>query len=72
MLKGRNITGIIVSITYCLVLYEILLRAPEGESPNHPLWHYMMIPIGAIVICFIFDHIIKFDFFKNAKDSNEK
>ncbi|WP_422660951.1 hypothetical protein ACK8P5_10875 [Paenibacillus sp. EC2-1] len=65
--RTRNITGIIVAIIYCIVLFEILIDAPPGEAPNNPPWVYPMIPIGAIAITSLFDYVIKFDFFKRKK-----
>lgn len=65
--RNRNITGIIVAIIYCIVLYEILIDAPPGEAPNNPFWVYSMIPLGAIAITPLFDYVIKFDFFKRKK-----
>ncbi|WP_244965890.1 hypothetical protein [Paenibacillus alvei] len=47
-----------------------LIDAPPGEAPNHPLWVYSMIPLGAVVITSLFDYVIKFDlfdFFKKKK-----
>ena len=64
MLKGKNITGRLIAVVYCLVMFELLIRAPEGEAPNHPLGYYTMIPLGAIIIYSIFDKFVKFDFFK--------
>ncbi|MCQ4085430.1 hypothetical protein [Saccharibacillus sp. JS10] len=62
--KPRNITGIIVAVLYCFVLYAILIQAPEGESPVNPPWAYAMIPLGATAITLLFDYVIKFDFFR--------
>lgn len=64
MLKGRNITGIIVATIYCLIMFEILLRSQQDGVVHLPAWYYTIIPIGASIICFIFDKFIKFDFFK--------
>lgn len=66
-MKNRNITGIVVAVIYCLVLYGILIDAPPGEAPNNPPWAYAMIPLGAVVITSLFDYVIKFDFFKKKK-----
>ncbi|RED36574.1 hypothetical protein [Paenibacillus sp. VMFN-D1] len=63
-MKNRNVTGIVVAIIYCIVLYGILIEAPPGEVPNHPPWAYLMIPLGAIAITALFDFVIKYDFFK--------
>lgn len=65
--RNRNITGIILAIIYCIVLFEILTDAPPGEVPNNPPWAYPMIPLGAIAITSLFDYVIKFDFFKRKK-----
>ncbi|MFC7677738.1 hypothetical protein [Paenibacillus sp. GCM10028914] len=65
--KDRNITGIILAVIYCVVLYEFLIDAPPGEAPNNPPWAYAMIPLGAVVITTLFDYVIKFDFFKKRK-----
>jgi hypothetical protein len=66
-MKNRNITGIVLAVIYCIVLFEILTDAPPGEAPNNPLWVYAMIPLGAVVIISLFDYVIKFDFFKKKK-----
>ncbi|WP_339299808.1 hypothetical protein MKY92_06645 [Paenibacillus sp. FSL R5-0623] len=66
-MKNRNITGIIVAIIYCVVLYVFLTDAPPGEAPNNPFWIYLLIPIGAIVITSLFDYVDKFDFFRKRK-----
>ncbi|GAB6987996.1 hypothetical protein [Paenibacillus pini] len=66
-MKNRNVTGLIVALIYCFGLYAILMDAPEGEAPNHPLWVYTLIPLGATVISFLFERVIKFDFFKKKK-----
>ncbi|GAK42821.1 hypothetical protein PUW24_19630 [Paenibacillus urinalis] len=71
MRKDRNITGIVLALIYCFVLYTILTDAPTGEAPNNPLWAYSLIPIGAVVITSLFDYVIKFDLFKK-KFKNEK
>jgi hypothetical protein len=55
-MKNRNVTGIVLAIIYCIVLFVILTDAPPGEAPNNPLWVYSMIPLGAIVITFLFDY----------------
>jgi hypothetical protein len=67
-MKNRNITGIVLAIIYCIVLYFILTDSPPGEAPNNPVWVYLFIPIGAIVITSLFDYVIKFDFFRKKKD----
>lgn len=66
-MKNRNITGIVVAVIYCIVLYMILTDAPQGESPNNPFWVYSLLPLGALVITFLFDHVIKFDIFRKKK-----
>ncbi|OAB42305.1 hypothetical protein [Paenibacillus glacialis] len=69
-MKKRNVTGIVLAVIYCIVLFEILIDAPPGEAPNNPLWAYAMIPLGAVVITSLFDYVIKFDlfdFFKKKK-----
>jgi hypothetical protein len=66
-MKNRNVTGIVLAVIYCVVLFEILTDAPPGEAPNNPRWVYAMIPLGAIVITSLFDYVIKFDFFKKKK-----
>ncbi|OAX48424.1 hypothetical protein [Paenibacillus sp. AD87] len=71
-MKNRNITGIVVAIIYCVVLYVFLTDAPPGEAPNNPFWVYLMIPIGSIVITSLFDYVIKFDFFRKKKSSRKK
>lgn len=70
-MKNRNVTGIVLAIIYCFVLFEILTDAPPGETPNNPLWVYSMIPLGAVVITLLFDYVIKFDFFKKKKSKKE-
>lgn len=64
MLKGKNITGRLIAVMYCLVMFELLVRAPEGQVAHHPMWYYSMIPLGAVIIYTIFDKFVKFDFFK--------
>ncbi|WDH84904.1 hypothetical protein [Paenibacillus urinalis] len=64
MRKDRNITGSVLALIYCFVLYTILTDALPGEAPNNPLWVYSLIPIGAVVITSLFDYVVKFDFFK--------
>lgn len=66
-MKNRNITGIVVAIIYCVVLYVFLTDSPSGEAPNNPLWVYLLIPLGSIVITSFFDYVIKFDFFRKKK-----
>lgn len=66
-MKKRNITGILVAVIYCVVLFEILTNAPPGEAPNNPFWVYSMIPLGAVIITSLFDYVIKFDFFRRKK-----
>ncbi|KOY17184.1 hypothetical protein [Paenibacillus xylanivorans] len=66
-MKNRNVTGIVLAVIYCVVLFEILTDAPPGEAPNNPPWVYAMIPLGAVVITSLFDYVIKFDFFKKKK-----
>lgn len=66
--KGRNVTGIVLAVIYCVVLFEILIDAPPGEAPNNPPWAYAMIPLGAVALTFLFDYVIKFDFFKKKKE----
>ncbi|MBP2000017.1 hypothetical protein J2Z69_001036 [Paenibacillus shirakamiensis] len=66
-MKNRNITGTVLSLIYCFVLYAILSDAPPGKLPEHPLWVDTMIPFGATVITFLFNYVIKFDFFKKKK-----
>ncbi|EJW19748.1 hypothetical protein PAV_1c07340 [Paenibacillus alvei DSM 29] len=73
-MKNRNVTGIVLAIIYCIVLFVILTDAPPGEAPNNPLWVYSMIPLGAVVITFLFDYVIKFDlfdFFRKRKNEKE-
>ncbi|MCY9705045.1 hypothetical protein M5X00_06765 [Paenibacillus alvei] len=70
--KDRNVTGIVLAVIYCFVLFEILIDAPPGEAPNHPLWVYSMIPLGAVVITSLFDYVIKFDLFDFFKKRNRK
>lgn len=65
--KDRNVTGIVLAVIYCFVLFAILIDAPPGEAPNNPPWAYAMIPLGAVAITLLFDHVIKFDFFKKKK-----
>ncbi|GIO51976.1 hypothetical protein [Paenibacillus cineris] len=66
-MKNRNLTGVVLAIIYCFVLYGILIEAPPGEVPNHPPWAYLMIPLGAIAITALFDFVIKYDFFKKKE-----
>ncbi|WP_256992702.1 hypothetical protein [Paenibacillus sp. SSG-1] len=66
--KHRNVTGVVLAIIYCFVLYGILIEAPPGEVPNHPPWAYLMIPLGAIAITALFDFVIKYDFFKKRNE----
>ncbi|AVV58494.1 hypothetical protein PVOR_16819 [Paenibacillus vortex V453] len=68
--KNRNVTGIVLAVIYCIVLFEILIDAPPGEAPNNPPWAYAIIPLGVVVITSLFDYVIKFDlfdFFKKKK-----
>ncbi|MDH6671051.1 hypothetical protein M2277_001701 [Paenibacillus sp. LBL] len=68
--KNRNVTGIVLAVIYCIVLFEILIDAPPGEAPNNPPWEYAIIPLGVVVITSLFDYVIKFDlfdFFKKKK-----
>ncbi|OXL87580.1 hypothetical protein BCV73_00550 [Paenibacillus sp. SSG-1] len=67
-MKHRNVTGVVLAIIYCFVLYGILIEAPPGEVPNHPPWAYLMIPLGAIAITALFDFVIKYDFFKKRNE----
>lgn len=62
--KEKNVTGIMLALLYCVVTYFILMETPNGEPPNHPIWLYSIIPIGATLIRFLFDYVIKFDFFR--------
>ncbi|MGG3281069.1 hypothetical protein [Paenibacillus solani] len=71
-MKKRNITGIVVAMIYCVVLFEILTDAPPGEAPNNPFWVYSMIPLGAVVITSLFDYVIKFDFFRRKKRNKKR
>lgn len=66
-MKNRNITGIVVAIIYCVVLFEILIDAPPGKAPINPPWTYAMFPLGVVVITSLFDYVIKFDFFRKKK-----
>ncbi|OME92321.1 MULTISPECIES: hypothetical protein [Paenibacillus] len=66
--KDRNVTGIVLAVIYCVVLFEILIDAPPGEAPNNPPWSYAMFPLGVVVITSLFDYVIKFDFFKKMKE----
>ncbi len=66
-MKNRNITGIVVAIIYCIILYVFLTDSAPGEAPNNPLWVYILIPLGAVVITSLFDYVIKFDFFRKKK-----
>lgn len=68
--KDRNVTGILLAVIYCVVLFEILIDAPPGEAPNNPPWAYAIIPLGAVVITSLFDFVIKFDFFKKKEKVN--
>ncbi|SCY05654.1 hypothetical protein SAMN05720606_102202 [Paenibacillus polysaccharolyticus] len=66
-MKNRNITGIVVAIIYCIVLFIFLTDSPSGEAPNNPRWIYLLLPLGAIAITSLFDYVIKFDFFRVKK-----
>jgi hypothetical protein len=66
-MKNRNITGIVVAVIYCVVLYVFLTDAPPGEAPNNPFWVYSLFPLGVVVITSLFDYVIKFDFFRKKK-----
>ncbi|MDK8180070.1 hypothetical protein [Paenibacillus sp. UMB4589-SE434] len=66
--KDRNVTGIVLAVIYCFVLFAILIDAPPGEAPSNPPWAYAMIPLGAVLITLLFDYVIKFDFFKKKKE----
>lgn len=66
--KDRNVTGMVLAVIYCLVLFEILIDAPPGEAPINPPWAYAMFPLGVVVITSLFDYVIKFDFFKKKKE----
>ncbi|WP_172255266.1 hypothetical protein [Saccharibacillus deserti] len=61
--RKRNVTGIVVAVSYCIALYLVLIDAPPGEAPQNPAWMYAMIPLGAVFITALFDYVIKFDFF---------
>lgn len=65
--RKRNKTGILIGSIYCIGLFIFLIQAPPGEAPNNPYWYYAMIPLGALTITFLFDHVIKFDVFDISK-----
>ncbi|MGM1047756.1 hypothetical protein SAMN05661091_2956 [Paenibacillus uliginis N3/975] len=69
-MKNRNITGIVLAVIYCLVLFEILINRPPGEA--NPPWVYAMFPLGAVAITSLFDYVIKFDFFKKKKKNKKR
>jgi hypothetical protein len=50
-MKNRNVTGIVVAVIYCIVIYGILVEAPPGEVPNNPPWAYLMIPLCILLLC---------------------
>ncbi|MGF6354938.1 hypothetical protein ABIE27_002852 [Paenibacillus sp. 4624] len=63
----KNVTGIVVAIIYCIIIYIFLTDSPLGEAPNNPRWVYLLLPLGAIAITSLFDYVIKFDFFRMKK-----
>ncbi|GGO01840.1 hypothetical protein [Saccharibacillus kuerlensis] len=65
--RKRNITGIVVASLYCIAFYAIIIESAAPNPPNNPFWVYALIPIGAIIITFLFDYVIKYDFFDEEK-----
>ncbi|MEB6216005.1 hypothetical protein MXL24_12925 [Mammaliicoccus sciuri] len=63
MKRKMNKTGIVVCLIYCFVMYFILSMYDQNIGNHENNTHYVLLPIGVVIIKIIFEYIIKKDIF---------
>ncbi len=63
MKRKINKTGIVVCLIYCFVMYFILSMYDQRIGNHDNNIHYVLLPIGVVIIKIIFEYIIKKDIF---------
>lgn len=66
----RNYTSMIVSFIYILISYAVIQVFVPPEDMN-PLY-VVITPLGVAVIIFLFNYVIKYDYFDKYKNDRDE
>ncbi|WP_239762227.1 hypothetical protein [Mammaliicoccus sp. I-M35] len=61
--RKRNKTGILVAIIYSIIMYFILSNYDQRINYANGSTHYVLLPLGVLIIIVLFDYFIKKDIF---------
>ncbi len=66
--RKRNKTGILVAIIYSIIMYFILSNYDQRINYANGSTHYVLLPLGVLIIIILFDFFIKKDIFDREND----